>query len=418
MTFATAVQTYAGADVVQRDDNFQCALDWANQLIWIAWTSGAVSKSSIISGAELASALMSSYNDAPNHILTVAPPLGIDESGNIYITSGQGLSTINGSTLAIEDTWGAWSVGFFPPGLPDSTTSANALQGPLLPIRTPGGNQFVLGCGIGGLFGDLNQSYLAQLPDFAGLTFDWGDNGRGPKTCNGPANAGYGWLATSRTTTNILLITKITCLDGGAWVPADWPTLNPEMSATTLAGFAPTDIDAGWTTIECSGICLDKSDNNLLVVMRGQGFAPNQNYLVKVDATTGTIIWQSVIDDFGFNPGQQLGMSDISNHRICFILYGTTNTVLTISTFDGSSTTYNTGLAGIGAASSPSQCFSDALGAIFLNGQFNVVADGPTPLNGSAGGFTGWMALYVGDASVPAVSGEWFALMGPVRPRA
>lgn len=415
MAFATKLQSFQGSNTYQNSIASNCLPVWSGGFCYITggqagWTT--MAKVNVVGGTEAAFSDLSLLNDPTLNVsVGTGFPWGLDQDEQLYCRSGLGMSRIDPSDWTRHDTWGALTYGIFPPPLPDCTGSNNALGGHIVAIKNADGTKYWISGGVGGFGFFGNDVYLQSGDKFAGLHFSGYDPGN-TSGCNGPNSQGFGYVTThSNSTNDPALIFKILCTDG-TWVPADWPTPNPNITKTTIASINPTDIDAAWGNIRVAGICLDQTDSNIIVVFNGD-VGTNLRYLTKIDSGTGAILWSIAVDN-NFNPGSHMRFSNIQG-RYYFVVaghiygYNTTDGGLIID--------QTTGLEDLLVPGS--QMFDDITGVII--GNFNQQAlgpDSPTILNTTPAFVTNtiaWMALYVAEPPPSPRARRFLAESRPIR---
>lgn len=403
MTFATQLQSFQGSNTYQDLVASNCIPIWGSNQAYITGGQGGwstMAKVNIVGGTEADFSDLSVLNDPVLNVsIGTGYPWGLDQDGQLYCRSGLGMSRIDPTDWTRHDSWGALSYGIFPPPLPDSTGSNDALGGEIVVMKNSDGTKYWISGGVGGFGFHGNDVFLQSGNEFAGLYFVGYDPGN-TNGCNGPDDEGFGYYTThSTTTSDPVLIYTIRCEDG-SWIPADWPTPNPDITKTTIASIDPTDIDAAWSNIQVSGICRDQSDDNLLIVFGGDA-GSNRRYLTKINAISGTIIWNTAVNN-NFTPGQHMRFSNVLG-RMYFVVnghiygYSTSNGSLIID--------QTTGLSGLTV--NGQQMWNDATGVIIGNFiQATPGVDSPTILNTTPAFVAGsqtWMALYV--AAPPSGTG-------------
>jgi hypothetical protein len=378
MTFATEIQSLVGAHTSTLASNDQCAVDWARDRVFIAGQilSGLgpyISRVGLLTGLEEAWSLSSTYTSG------AVPPIGIDANGDFYLGKGGlyggGIAKGNGNTLALVGS-GTYSTGYF-----GNSSFANV---------TVGSSQFILdtnnnGSIVGELIVTLNMSeQLAAL---------WPIGAGSGLVCAGKSGSHKGYLVNTPSAGASLTISVINC---------------SVIGMTTLGTIDPTDIDAGWTTIGCKGVCCDLTDGNLLLMVYGQSGASQRNYLIKVDTTDASVTWTSAVPDSGGTEnraggGKMMAQSRIQHQKFCILTashFGSPPVTLTeIDTSDGSSTSFTTGLAGL--AGIGFQAFDDTIGGIVCNVTYTEGADSPTSIGSTPSSFSGWAVLYVTEEFAP-----------------
>jgi hypothetical protein len=396
MTFKPSIQSLTGTHTSSADSD-QCAVDWTRDHAFIIGQhSGGhyVSRFGLLTGTEEAAQALATYGAG----ILLETPLGIDANGNLYMVQPTGnyggVVQIDGSDLTKILQWGTESTfSNLPNGIPQSGAFVNV----------PNGNvQFMLAAGIGGNSSFLDKMSVLNGPTFAGRVFSW--DGTAASMCAGAPGSHLGYLIAapeSSVFTQKLVFYSILCAGLGLWSAADWPTQNSELTVTTIATILPTDIDAGWTQIYAGGMCVDQTDGHIVVSVAGQVGASQGVYFVKLNSTTGAIMWKCAMP--GGIGRKMAPFSQIKHQKFCVFVWGgisDPNQVVTVNTADGSSTSYSTGLAGLELLGG--QAFNDTTGQLVMYGQFtDEGSTSPTKLNSTPSSFTGWMVLYVIEAFAP-----------------
>lgn len=400
MTFATELQSFQGSNTYQDSTSSNCIPIWTDGICYITggqggWTT--MAKVNIVGGDEADYQDLSGLADPVLNVdVGTGYPWGVDSDGQLYFRSGLGMSRLDPGTWTRNDTWGDVSFPIFPPPLPTSTGSSDALGGQIVVTKNDDNEKFWLSGGVGGFGSHGNDVFLQSGDEFAGLFFTGYDPGN-TTGCNGPAGSGLLYYTThSSSTSDPALIFKILC-ESGSWIPADWPTPNSSITKSTLASVDPTDIDAAWGNIQIGGVCLDLSDDNILAVFIGDA-GSNRRYLTKVDASSGAILWSTAISN-SITPGAHMRFSRVRG-RMYFVIDGH---IYGYDTSDGSLIIDQTsGLSGLSVIGS--QMFDDETGVIIgLLTQATPGVDSPTILNTTpafTAGSVAWMALYVTTPSV------------------
>lgn len=373
MTFATSIQSLAGAHILQSTSFTQCAVDWPRERVFIS-NNNHIARCGLITGLEEAYATLASIGNVET------PPVGIDIGGSIYMSGADSLYSgriwkIDGGALTSEAS-GAYPEIFGTGGF--ACVSA-------------GTGQFIIDVGPGGgIFGALSRTIISRGASYLS-DVQWSSGGR-CFPCAGQSGSNKGYFIetpTSSLMTQSLVLRSVTCA-----------TI---ISYATIGTIIPTDVDAAWTQIYCNGVCLDQTDGHLIVCVNGQSGATQRNYLIKVDVSDASIIWTCPVPANGSavaGGAAQMSMSRIRNQKIALISR-LPNTITIIDTSDGTSTNYTSGLADL-VISSSAQCYDDTLGAIVGLFGYTAGAGAPTALNSTPSSYTGWMVLYVDDAIEPA----------------
>ncbi len=360
--------------------NGDCAVDWGRTHIWEI-SSTYLSKYDLLTGLELNAELLTNLGNAEGN-----RHVGFLPNGDAVLCTGGlhhgGIVTVDGTDLTL--------IGTFP------YPSPNFGEGGFVCLTT-GGSTIIVDNGRGNaVIGTLNRTQISSSAVGYLDTVSW-PSIPNCQICGAPTGSNFVYMANSDTTS--LIFSKLVV------VP---------VSLTTIGTIVPTDVDGTWTTITISGMCLDQTDSTVILFVNGDGAI--KNYLVKVNVSSGAIIWAASV------PGAALSMnafqfSDIRHQRVAIFTNGS-HTVTIYDTSDGSvSSTYTAGLAGVSIFSSiGGQAYNDTWGAIVLLPQFNNTAGSPTLLNSTPTSFTGWAVLYVdAPAPPPAGSRRFLAMAGPVR---
>jgi hypothetical protein len=397
MTFATSIQSFVGPHTgLGNTGNGQCTPDWSRGFVYIHSTNtspssngGHVSKSSILSGAELGYVAVADINDSLHHV-SVQPPSALKSDGNLFMSTQAGMCWLNTTTWTRNDTWGEYTSAahpFGPPGPPDGIGSNDAVLSGHMCSGTTASHDFVYAGGLGSVSPYAHATFMCDLPV---NVFDFTWPGRTYAMCSGALHSGNFWFLCGNSDASLGFFTldvhHISVTDGGS------------VTNDLIKSINPTDIDAGWSFIGCVSVAFDHTDGHLLAFIQGDTSA---RYLAKLDSSTGDVIWQTAIPGGGSLPNEQMQHSNVTNGIYCFIMGaggGYPTTVYTVDTSDGSLSTQTAGLAGLTPFGA--QCFNTRTGAIILLTAFGIAADGPTPLN-STTGFSGWAALYVRESTTP-----------------
>src|SRR5581483_7215543 len=121
------------------------------------------------------------------------------------------------------------------------------------------------------------------------------------------------------------------------------PTLGGNGIQATVGSLTAAQIDATWTQFSSiAGVAVDQKDGNLIVGF-GDVFdsSPHQAYIVKLNATTGAIMWKLAVagatGSLNFGDGTALARSVIKNGKLYYL--GSGQTLYTIDTIAGTATT-------------------------------------------------------------------------------
>lgn len=144
-------------------------------------------------------------------------------------------------------------------------------------------------------------------------------------------------------------------------------------SLVSIVSLSPTDIDPTWTNISLVvGPGFDNSDKNLLVCVATNDVVANPSYIIKVDASTGDVLWTSPITS-NILPHLFLNRSYLDGNFD--FLDDSVNNVVHVDLSDGSqtSTPWNHGLSQDG------QWYDNSLGQIFFLTLGYTEGSGPIP---------------------------------------
>jgi hypothetical protein len=366
-------------------------VDWTNLKAFQVNTTH-ISRYGLISGAEEAFAPLADMGGAGQN--GYPAPIGVAASGDIFISSSGSL--YNGASMLVDG---------------DALTVVNLIgypspkfgQGGMIPFDYST-TQYALDFSVGGFgfsyFNEINATNWEAAPGFVH------DTGIG---CAGPSGSGIAYVFSAVNLSGVQTgpATLSTILYGGSGF----------VSNTVIGDVAMTDIDAGWTSqFVVGGMCLDQTDDMLLVVFSANGNS-NKAYLAKIDPADASIVWKSVIptaDGGGaVSTGIMFAQSSIQNQRVAFYT-GSPATVTIYDTSDGSvDTTYSTGLDGL--SNIDGQCYNDTLGCIVLGLDFSNTTGSPTLLNSTPTSWgDGYAVLYVAAGISPTPVGAglcWVACL-------
>ncbi len=381
MVFYPKIQALIGDHTNNAGHSVQSAVDWHSGVQWQHSTpdgiDGYLVQMSINTGTELNYLNTSTaYPDSFDLY-----PVGFD-ANHVYINAslggagGTGIYQIDPITLALEQI---------------GNTGVTFSDGTMSPIIAADDSTWMLVTGIGF---QVFFEYFSCIKTSTTPMVAWGPgpisfSNRIAVSCTGPKGTGLGYVLSSGNAPASALIFEV--------------NVNAAGSHSTIATIAPTDIDAGWTSISQDGMCLDQTDGNLIAFFEGQSGATNRYYICKVVVADGSIAWKTTIANVGGGP--QVAQSQIKSQQYCHFsqLGAGLSQVETINTADGSKTISSFGLGGVGGGTI-SQCYNDQSGAII--GEFFLVpgAGSPVLLNATPSTFGGWAALYVVEPTNPVLS--------------
>ncbi len=418
MPFTPTLQALIGPYTWKGASSYNGSPNWSTKVLYVYGTLitdvfGTLSTVNILTGVEGVHVPDTTLTiPLPHGFLAGAPPTCLDSHSSFYVlwigVNGGGLIQTDGTTLAQTDFGGG-------NGLPPDGFN---LQGGTFANITVGSTDFILAISPGG-------SGLHYVTDFDEVTFagrfdTYGTTASIGACCAGKTGSGLGFIAAGAqapASIQELWLQKVHCIPGGTWTIGDWPVQNSNITFSTVTTFVPSDIDVTWTEIYQNGICVDQTDGHPMIWCNGG--ATTQAAIVKVNGTTGAIIWISPVPRLGLGGAfrnNQFSSSLITNNRLC-VLTGNPgpNTVTEINTVDGSSSSYTAGLSGL--SSIQAQCYNDALGGILLEAVlFNNTTGSPTLLNSTPTSFGGFAMLYVAPVPpAPTNPRRFLAECGPIR---
>lgn len=222
------------------------------------------------------------------------------------------------------------------------------------------------------------------------------------RSCSGPAGSGLGYTLGygSGADTNGLNLYKTTVAVGAAGFncPTTYGPARPQVNPfVTFAQVGSTitvaNIDATWTNISTnSGPILDNSDGNILVFVGTINPGPtNKDYLIKISATTGAILWKTAVNTPAIRGGLVGPNTYVSFFNFCFASSqsGPTYKFNQVNTSTGAIT--QTTLLGL--VPGPG-IWDSRIGALFTYCTYLNGAGAPTPLGNTPNSFGNWGALF------------------------
>ncbi len=391
MPFSPSVQSLIGA----HSGGELGVVDWAHSRMFQAQNSY-ISRYGLVTGTEEAFATVTNYDGSGKNLTPDNPGLRAD--GGIFISAANTLSAGASYKIPASLTGGTYIA------FPDPNFGGGANIG-----VTYSGTQYNVNTGIG----NVVIPVLNRVQEMSATTWlaEQANAETGSVGCAGPADDGSVYLFSNSDGGNFSVLSKIQ-FNGGGY-----------SSNTEIATIAMADVNAAWTrSFGAYGVCLDQTDDKLLVLFQGVGGTltdPN-GALAKVDPADGTIEWVYLLDNgHGFSPpegGALFASSDIQHQRIGLFIDGQ---VTIINTSDGSLVSkYTTGLAGFFTRSG-GQCYSDTWGAIVLSTDFTQTGGSPTLLNSTPTSWSnGYCVLYVADRHVTPAPGDdgWFEVSKFISP--
>ncbi len=395
MTFQPSVQALLSSHITLAPTGSLCAVNWNKGWILAPGSNGGIARIQIVGGAELAHAGIPDWPSSSN------APIGLDPIGHVYLIDPTGnfcgIAQLDELSLAKTGQGGASSGSN---NLPNGIATPNAIVG-----MNVGNFTYLIAPTLVGFDSGPHIQVLLQ-PTFWGHYFKMLNDGIinhwNPLSCPGPPGSNFFWTLLAPRSVAApsfeLTVFKTSITSLGPWMPSDWPTQNPGIvSAAQGSTVTPADVDAGWTEIYCAGVCLDHADGNLLAQVSGQGGATNPHYIIKINSTTGAVMWTVPVRSVDPN-GQMMAYSRIQFSQYGYIDQGSgPGHFVFINTITGVATTYTTNMGGLTLEAG--QAYDDTLGCVISEGIFLAGSGAPTPIApNTPNSFTGWMAFFPGDA--------------------
>lgn len=173
------------------------------------------------------------------------------------------------------------------------------------------------------------------------------------------------------------------------------------LSNATIASYVPTNFDASWSAFtHFSGVAYDQTDGNLIIGVGGSG-GGNPQYIAKLRASDGSILWKTAVADANGFSDQGITNSVIK-YGTFYYFASTTDTFYSINTATGVATTHVStgGLSGGGSGISV-QSSNDVLGCIIGNAVWNTANGALTLLNSTPSSGGSLAAVYLANAGTP-----------------
>lgn len=382
MTFTPSIQSMVGT----HSSGGLGVVDWANQRMFQVGNSY-VSRYGLITGTEQAFVSITNIGGTGQNIAPDQP--GLIASGGIFVGASQGLSA-GASVVLTADLTGVtyipWSAPNFPGGAHIGVTYGIAQYD----FCTGNGSDVI--SVLNRIFETSDTAFLAEQDNVA----------VGCRACAGIAGTGVVYVMSPKSTSSGPATLSVVQFNGFGFV-----------SNSIVGTIARTAVDPAWTgNFACTGICLDQTDNKLIVVFTGDGGgAPGR--ICKINPTTAAIEWNSTIpttDGGGpVIPGDAFSWSSIKHQRVGFYSGGPATATI-YNTSDGSvDNTYTTGLNGLHISVS-AQAYNDSLGCVVLTTDFTNGAGSPTRLNSTPTSWSsGWAALYLAAPITPVLAANTHA---------
>lgn len=149
---------------------------------------------------------------------------------------------------------------------------------------------------------------------------------------------------------------------------------------TSIAKILPASIDAAWSHIDnVAGIAIDQTDGNLIAAIRNNTDSPTHPcYIVKINATTGAIMWKLVIQNAWNGDGDDDLKQSFITRQVLYYLDFSGN-VFTINTATGASTSTLLDTSLVGPLHS-AQVSEDVTGSVIYYGSWSEGATHPAYL--------------------------------------
>lgn len=190
--------------------------------------------------------------------------------------------------------------------------------------------------------------------------------------------------------------------------PSKWLKLSPQgMSLTVIATYAHGDF--GWDHFDGNspaGVAFDATDGNLVAVYSGFISAVQHSALVKINSSTGDIMWSIPIDhDAVISSQSQINNSRLNLTTLVQSIPSKISHIYNIDTALGTVLAMTT-VAGIAAGSAASdrgqwELSDDVTGYVIFNGNYSQDVDTPLPDGNTPTSFTNtWMRLTAGHGSI------------------
>jgi hypothetical protein len=232
---------------------------------------------------------------------------------------------------------------------------------------------------------------------------------------SGGSQATFFSADTGTGSTTSIGIYKITVNAGAeTWVPASWPSPNPDISATLLTTIPIASISGSYTDATTLGISYDTANSQIVCAFQGATGTTNPTVIMTLDPNTGAIITTTPLDPspstelttFLFQNRMahgQMVVTGILSPSIYNGIVPATGNTYSATTIDGLNINVNDG------------AFSDDVSQlVVLNcNSFSQGGTSPVAVSGTGSTFTGWAILNLWPA-FPAIGGaKPFAHMLP-----
>lgn len=362
-------------------------------------------------------------------------PYTLGDDDSIYTTTGSSNATtflrIDPNMLTVLEKAGKVSGNLSPD--PVSIRYPNSLAA----ISVGGGN-VLGGCGCGCAGGSManvtgtgSVKHFVLAPSLVGPTLNvvemtpgivqnagfnvptFSDSGLEAVAGTKGSGIGYliGWGSPSGTGTDGYHIYKTTITPAASgYGLGNYPAQNnPGISNSLLATIAPASIDVTWTHVSNpKAILYDNSDGNLLVFANNAiDVVTNKNYLIKVNVSTGAVMWATAIEV----PLVQQALAGTSSY-IAYGIFafmstpgGATYHYNNVNTLTGAIT--QTTLIGVTANVG---VWDSRLGVLFVSGGYTAGGGAPIPLNSTPNSFSNWFALRLTSGATIATGRQYYTI--------
>ncbi len=147
---------------------------------------------------------------------------------------------------------------------------------------------------------------------------------------------------------------------------------------TKIKDYAPSDIDPTWSHVDIVfGVAVDQTDGNLLCFVRDvTDVVTNTSYFMKLNATTGAIMWKLVLpggSNFSDNDLQQALITQGKFYYLC-----NNSTIAVVNTITGALLENPAFSTGSISANHPGQVSEDVTGSVYYMGGWSESATHPT----------------------------------------
>lgn len=323
---------------VSHSDSTSVVVDWENGYVYTHnagnTSTDGMRKFLLDSPATLAAEATTAQIGLPNNGVGVGTGAGIElmtDGKIVMITDSQNSGEVSSMTAGL-----VYGASFGVTSSSTSPSNSTRILGPNIfaPMKTPTGNYLVNAT-------SANSGEIYVLPvdnNFSGGGVIVGNVDEAKAyVCRGHQHDGYG-DAYALGTRNWA---------GGATAATDPVGIyRVGVSAMVKSGtFSPANVDATWTNFSnVRGLAFDQTDGNLLTVVQTTDAVTNKQYVIKVKAATGAVMWASPVNQVAAGIIESMSRSRIKYGTFFYI--GSGGVVYQINTADGSTTTQTFGGVG------------------------------------------------------------------------